>query len=416
MKKTLSNGLRVVTVPMEGVETVTAMVLVRAGTNYESKAQHGVAHFLEHMFFRGTKRRPTSFEVTKAIDEIGGRSNAMTSREYVGYYVQLRAEHTNTALDWLSDILLNSTFPKEAMEKEKGVVLEEIRMYKDSPREQIYSEWIKLLYGDQSAGRPGLGTEDMVKSFKRSDVKGYIDNHYSAQNSIVVLAGKVSDLDLEQFFGSYSKKDVETELSVQESQTEPSIALNTKETEQAHLYLGVRGVSLLDDEEWTQRVISSLLGGMMSSRLSMAIRDQLGLAYYIYAFDVTRTQYGSLIAGMGVDKNRVDTAIKTTLDNYKLLTEKLVSKEELKRSKENIKGRMALQLEDSSQQALFYGEQELLEGQILTPQEIFKEIDAVTREDVLRFSKEIFRPEGLNLAIIGPYDNEDRFKKLLNDF
>jgi len=418
-KETLSSDLRIVRVPIPDFKTAVILVLIGAGSKYEKERENGLAHFLEHMFFKGTERMPTEFDVAEKIDRVGGYINAFTDKEYVGYYAKVRSEHADIGLNWMADILINSKFDPAKIEKEKGVVLEEINMYQDTPQDHVWDLWSRVLYGDQPAGRPILGEVKNVKGFAREDILSFINNHYSSKNTVVVLAGDISSLTsskIKELFKDYKKHDPEQKEKVKESQTSPNVLLQTKDTDQAHFCLGVRGINLFDKKRQIQEIIAVILGGMMSSRLFVSLRSKHGLAYYVATHSNLYTDSGSLVTAAGVDKNRIEKGIGLVLKEYRNLAGQKVEEKELKRAKEHIKGLLSLSLESSTARASFYGKQELLKGEIETIEEIFSQIDAVTPAQVQSFSKEIFRPEGLNLALIGPYQNEVDFKKILNNF
>ena len=415
----LKNGLRLITVPMQGTKTITVLVVVGTGSKYEDKNNNGISHFLEHMFFKGTEKMPTEFDVTERIDRIGGYLNAFTDKEHVGYYTKIRSEHLDIGLEWMADILLGSKFDPAEIEREKGVVLEEINMYQDTPQDHVWDLWSKVLYGDQPAGRPILGEAENVKSFSRADIISFIGNHYSTRNTIVVLAGDVSPTaisKIEKLFENYKKSGPKEKENVREAQNTPNFLLQEKETEQTHLCLGVRGVDLFSEKRYIQKIISVILGGMMSSRLFISLRSKHGLAYYVATYSNSYTDSGYLVTAAGVDRNRTEKGIGLILDQYRDLAEKRIGEKELERAKERIKGSLSLSLESSSAQASFYGKQELLRNKIETVEEIFSQVDAVTPAQIQDFSKEIFQLEGLNMALIGPCQDEGKFKKIINNF
>lgn len=418
-KKRLDSGLRIVSVPMESLRTLVVLTLVGAGSKYEKREEAGIAHFLEHMFFKGTKKRPTELEVGETIDRVGGQINAFTSKEYVGYYAKVRSEHRDLALEWMSDILLNSKFEEEEIEREKGVVTEEINMYFDTPRDYIWDLFESLLYGDQPAGRSVLGKKETVQGFSQNDLFSYVGDHYSTRNTVLVLAGDIKPSfsnKVSKFFKDQKEKEPKGKREVEESQDEPGFKLMGKKTDQAHLSLGVRGVHYFSEDRCLQEVVAHLLGGMMSSRLFISLRSKWGLAYYVYSNSQTYTDSGYLATVAGVDKNRVEKAVSLILDEYRSLREKKVSEKELAKAKEHFKGYLSLALEKSEGRASFYGKQELLGGKMENLEAIFEKVDGIGANDVSSFCRKIFRPENLNLALIGPYREEERFKNLIKNF
>ncbi len=413
-KTTLKNGLRIITVPQKGTQAVTVLVLVGTGSKYETKEISGISHFLEHMFFKGTKKRPSPLKVIEPLDKIGGIYNAFTSEEYTGYFSKVKASHLDLALDWVSDIYLNSLLPKKEIEKERGVIIEEINMLQDHPMSYIQILWPKLLYGDQPAGWHIAGTKESVIKMNHQMLFNYRKKQYTAPNTIICVAGKINPQNAQKLVKKYFSK-IETypfikKQKVIEGQIKPNCLLQFKKTDQTHLALGVRAFNLFHPQRYDQEILGIILGGMMSSRLFVEIREKLGIAYYIKTEVSADPDTGYLTTLAGIDNKNIEQAILTILKEYKKIAQKRVPKEELKKAKECIKGKTALFLESSDVQASFYAGQELLENRILTPVEIFKKIDRVSQLDILKVAKDIFQPSKLNLALIGPFKNKERFK------
>jgi predicted Zn-dependent peptidase len=416
-KTTLKNGLRLITVPMENTKAVTILIMVKTGSKYETKEINGISHFLEHMFFKGTKKRPTTLEITETIDRVGGTYNAFTGKEYTGYWVKVDAKYLDLALDWVSDVFLNHKIEEKEIEKEKGVIIEEFNMYLDTPMTYIGDVWEMLLYGDQPAGWLTIGTKANVLRFKRKNFLEYIRNHYSSKNTVVCLAGNIKADSIENKINKYFKNirttNPKPKLEVIESQSVPQSLIYTKETDQTHLALGVRGYDLSNPKRFAQIILAKALGGFMSSRLFISVREKRGLAYYVKTYSESTTDTGYLATFAGVDNRNVEKAIKLILEEYKSLRDKKITKAELHKAKENLKGTLTLSLESSDSQASYYTGQEVLTKEIVSPEQQFKRIDKVTPDQVQAVAKEIFRPEKLNLALIGPFKDEDKFKKLL---
>jgi predicted Zn-dependent peptidase len=405
-KTTLKNGLRIITVPQQTTKALTVLVLVGTGSKYETRKTNGISHFLEHMYFKGTKKRPTFLEVAETLDEIGGVYNAFTGEEYTGYFAKVAASHFGTALDWVSDIFLNSLLPQEEMEKEKGVIIEEINMYQDHPMSYVGILWNKLLYGDQPAGWSIAGTKENVRALSRQDLSEYMKKQYVASNTIVCVAGKIDQEEavqkIEKHFSGISSSKPDSKSKVIENQKSPGCLVHFKETDQTHICFGARAFNMFNPNRYVLEVMSVILGGMMSSRLFGEIREKLGLAYYIRTEAGLDPDSGYLVTQAGIDNKNIEKATEVIFKEYQKLTQKKVPASELKKAKENIKGKATLAFESSDARASFYANQELLEGIILTPEEVFKKIDAVSADDILEVAKEIFRPERLNLALIGP--------------
>ncbi len=417
-KKTIfQNGLRLITIPQKNTQAVTVLVLVGTGSKYETKELNGISHFLEHMYFKGTKKRPSSIEVSETLDRIGGIYNAFTSEEYTGYFAKVSFSHLEVALDWVSDIFLNSTLPGKEIKKEKGVIIEEINMRYDHPMSYIQILWQKLLYGDQPAGRDIAGTKESVNNINRKKLIDYMKRQYVASNTIVCVAGRINASlvvkKIKKYFSKIKKFQSLKKPPLIEKQSEPNLLLYTKETDQAHLYLGTRAYNLFHPQKYSQKLLAVILGGMMSSRLFIKIREKMGAAYYISAESVSDPDSGYFATRAGVDNKKIEKVILAILKEYKKISQKKVPQKELKKAKDCIKGKTALLLESSDVQASFYANQELLEKKMLTPEQMFKKIDKVTPTDILKVARDIFQLQKLNLAIIGPFKNKKRFRKLL---
>ncbi len=416
-KTTLKNGLRIITVPQKNTQAVTVLVLVGTGSKYEKKENNGISHFLEHMFFKGTKRRPTSLEVVEPLDKVGGIYNAFTGTEYTGYFAKVEVSQFELALDWVSDIFLNSTLSKKEIRKEKGVIIEEINMLYDNPMSYVQTLWSKLLYGNQPAGWDIAGTKENVMKMSHQKLFDYKNRQYVAENTIISVAGKIdASVTVKKVKKCFSKIKIVQGLKkpkVFEKQTKPNFLLHYKKTDQTHLCLGVRGFNLFHPLRYSFEILGIILGGMMSSRLFIEVREKLGIAYYIKTDIEADPDTGCLVTQAGINNKNIDKAISTILKGYKKISQKKVPALELKKAKDNVKGKLALLLESSDARASFCASQELLEKKILTPKEIFAKINEVRTDDILRVAKDIFKPEKLNLALIGPHKDKSKFQRLL---
>ncbi|MDP3982239.1 MAG: pitrilysin family protein [bacterium] len=417
-KKTLQNGLRVLAVPRENTESVTVLVLVGAGVKHEEKRISGVSHFLEHMLFKGTKNLPTPLAVADVIDRVGGSCNAFTSEEHTGYYAKVDSRHTDLALEWVADIFLRSTFPSPEMKRERGVVIEEMHMQHDDPKDWIHTLWHSLLYGDQPAGWNILGTEDSVRGLSRKDILLYQQSMYVPSGTVVCVAGKVSAPEVfskvGKLFKSMGSAPLVSRSKTKEQQYTPALFLEHRETAQTHLALGVRGFALHDPRRYDLLLAATLLGGMMSSRLFTEIREKLGLAYSVGTGNEMDTDSGFFVTMAGVKNEGAEKAIRVILREYKRMTTELVSASDLRKIKEYEIGKTTLQLESSGSLAQFVATQELLEKRILTPEEVYDMIQRVTARSIQRVAREIFRNERLNLAIIGPFQDKKPFQRILH--
>ena len=416
-KAILKNNLRIITVPQASTRAVTVLVLVGTGSKYETKETNGISHFLEHMYFKGTKKRPSYLAVAESLDRIGGIYNAFTSEECTGYWAKVSSSQFDLALNWVSDIFLNSLLPNQEVKKERGVIIEEINMYYDHPINYVQILWPQLLYGDQPAGWSIAGTKENIAIISRQNLLNYMKNQYVASNTIICIAGKISEKEVikktKKAFSKVNKSGFKKKVPVVEKQNKPQSLLHFRKTDQSHICLGVRGYNLFHPQRYTQEVLGVILGGMMSSRLFIEVREKLSLAYYVKTEVETNPDTGYLVTQAGVDNNRVERAISAILKEYKKIAQTKISKEELKKAKENIKGRLALTLEASDVRASFYAIQELLERKIITPKELFKKIDKVSQNDILKVAKDIFQPKKLNLVSIGPFKDKSKINKLL---
>jgi predicted Zn-dependent peptidase len=416
-KTTLKNGLRIITVPQKEAKTATVLVLVKTGSKYEKKETSGISHFLEHMLFKGTKKRKEPKDVAEVLDKIGGDFNAFTGEECTGYHAKVDEAHFDIALDWVADIFLNSRIPAKEIEKERGVIIEEINMYKDNPMMHIDNVWKEVLYGDQPAGWDIGGTKETVSRISRGQILKYIGSQYSADNVIVCVAGKINEKKIiekiKKYFGRIEAGKAEGKPEVIEKQAGPQVLVSYKDIKQSNLALGVRGFSMFHPDRYVLDIMSVILGGMMSSRMFVEVRVKLGAAYYVRTYNSSDTDTGCLATFSGVDNNKLNKVIETILKEYRKLCTVKVPDSELKKAKDYIKGKMVLGLEASDALASFYGSQELLKNEIITIEEVFKKIDKVKSSDITRVARGIFRNDKLNLAIIGPFKNDKQFKEIL---
>jgi predicted Zn-dependent peptidase len=416
---TFKNGLRLVTVPMKNTQAVTVLVLVGTGSKYETKDVNGISHFLEHMFFKGTKKRPNALEISLALDRIGGSYSAFTDTEYTGYYAKVDGKHLDLALDWVSDIFLNSRLSQKEINKEKDVIIEEINMYLDTPMRCIGDIWNELLYGDQPAGWNVAGTKSTVKKMQRDDFVSYLENYYSATNTVVVIAGQIDNLKkikdkVWRYFERINTKETESRKKVEIDQNESRILIKHKKTDQTHIELGVRTYDMFHKDKYVLGVLETIFSGGMSSRMWTSVREKKGLAYYVWAIAYSDLDSGYLAVRAGVNNEKIDEAIKEILNQYRIIKNRKVPAEELRKVKDFLRGQAILGMESSDAQASFYADQELFHNKILTLEEKLAKIEAVTAEDIQRVAKDIFRPEKLNLALIGPFKDKKRFENLLD--
>jgi len=413
-RQSLSNGLRVLTAPMPQAQSVSCFVMLAAGSRYETPETNGIAHFAEHMFFKGTERRPTARDIAGEIDSIGGEFNAFTGKEYTGYYVRCAAETRDTALDVLVDMLRNSRFDTDEIEREKGVIIEEMNMYFDTPRDFIGGVYETLLYGDQPLGWDIIGRKETVRGATQQTFLDYTSTWYRPQRIVVGVGGKLGEglhEKLEELLGSLQPAETPTPAPW-EPVSNGRVQVHTKQSDQAHLVLGVRSRPLVDPDRYVLQLLATVLGGGMSSRLFTEVRERRGLAYYVFGTNHAYTDAGSLYAQSGVDIKRIDDAVSTIVEQFRLLASEPVPADELEKARNFTKGRFVLQLESPHGTIMFGLRREVLEGRAEEPQAVLDALDAVTAEDLQRVAQEIVH-DGPYLAVIGPFDDPDRFEQLL---
>ncbi|OGZ68564.1 MAG: hypothetical protein A3D44_01280 [Candidatus Staskawiczbacteria bacterium RIFCSPHIGHO2_02_FULL_42_22] len=411
-KKVLNNGLRVVVVPVKNAKSVTVLILVGTGSKYETKDINGISHFLEHLFFKGTKKRPTTLKISETLDMIGGAYNAFTSKEVTGFWAKVDKKHTDVALDWISDMFLNSKFEAAEIEKEKGVVIEELNMYLDMPSSYVSELFEDLLYGDQPAGWRIVGEKEHILAFNRQKVMGYYQSHYSSKNTVVCVAGDVNKKQVEQkintYFSLVGHVRVPPKAVAREEQAAAQILVHHKKTDQTHFCLGVRAFNMFDKRKYALSLLSIILGGNMSSRLFISVRERNSLAYYIHTSVDTTTDTGYLVTQAGIKNECLHKAVELILKEYRDLKHVIITPRELKKAKDYVRGSMSLSLDATDAQASFYASQEVMEGNMISPEEKLKMIDRVTVKDIKKLAEEIFQSEKLNLAVIGPIEESEK--------
>jgi len=416
--KTLENGLQIITIPMPSNQTATVMVLVETGSDYENKDKNGISHFLEHMCFKGTEKR-TVFEITEELDSLGAYSNAMTWKEFTGYYAKAHNKSFDEMLDIVADVYLNSTFPESEIKKEKGVIIEEINMYEDAPQRKVWDVLFDVMYGDQPAGWTVLGPKKNIRSISRKDFLKYKEEHYVAGATTVVVAGKINPKDVEKkvalAFKNISKSKKSKKKKVKISQKDPKVKIHPKKTDQAHFILGFHGPDMFDKDKVVTDVLSTVIGKGMSSRLFKKMRDELGLCYYIKAGQQNFTDYGQFLVYAGVAKNRLEEALEAIIAELNLIKHEPVSDKELKKAKEYLLGNTAMAVESSDSIAEWFGFQALHKDDIKTPEEYYKLVKEVNSDDIKRVAKKLFINKKANLAVVSdlPKSNQRKLKKLL---
>ena len=413
----LSNGLRVLTAPLGHAQSVACYIMLAAGSRYERAENRGIAHFAEHMFFKGTERRPTARDLSMEVDRIGGEFNAFTSKEYTGYYIRCAGEKRDTALDVLVDMIRNSKFESEEVEREKGVIIEEMNMYFDTPRDYVGSVYEELLFGSNPLGWETLGTRETVQAATRDTFLDYIGEWYTPPRIVVGVMGAVGDglqEKLEELLGDVSGNGHDGPAPAEiDRSPEPRVRIHHKDSDQAAVCLGVPSYPLGHPDRYALQLVGTVLGTGMSSRLFLEVRERRGLAYYVYALNDSYTDAGTLVAQGGVDLKRAPEAVEVIAAEFRKMADEPVPADELEKARALAKGRFVLQTESPNGLALFGLRREVLEGRVTEPEDVLKGLDAVTVEDVQRVAQDVIGGSGLRLALIGPFEDESVFTKLL---
>jgi predicted Zn-dependent peptidase len=414
----LKNGLRLIVAPQQSTQAATVLVVLPVGSRYERPDINGVSHFVEHLLFKGTEKRPTTLDISRELDAIGAEYNAFTSKDHTGYYIKLASAKLELAFDILSDMLLNSTFPEAEINKERGVIVEEINMYDDNPLMLIDSLLEQAMFRNHPLGWNIAGPKKVIQTVSREKILAYKNAHYAPSNMVLAVTGNVKTAQVQKlatkYFNANTKKIAKIAYSpVKIQQKSPSVIVKEKATEQVQVCLGMPSYPMGHKDLPALSLLSVILGGNMSSRLFVSVREERGLAYFVRASADAYQDTGVFAIQAGLDKSRVDQAITLILAELKKVVDGGVTAKELADAKEFIYGKMVLALEDSEHVADWYAKQLALQNKTATPEERMKKIKAVKLADVQRVAKAIIRPETLNLAVIGPFKDIGRFKKLL---
>ncbi len=416
-KLTFKNGLRLVLASQPASPATTVLVLVAAGSEYETKKINGISHFLEHLMFKGTAKRPKPGMISRELDALGAEYNAFTGQEYTGYWAKVERRKTLKILELVSDLYLNPIFNPEEIEKERGVVIEEINMYEDTPMRRVQEFFTSLLYGDQPAGWDIAGEKSVIRTLERKDFERYRARRYLAPATVVVVSGAFDEKKVTKavhaLFDGLKRTPVLKKPKTTESQQRPQVFVKFKESDQSHLVVGTRAIDIFDTRRYALELLSHVLGGGMSSRLFHRIREELGAAYYIRSFADLSLDHGYLSVSAGVDHRKIEIVIHAILDELTRLRRDLVPADELRKSKDHMIGNFVLSLETSDQLANFYGGQEVLLRAVKDPKAVIAKVEAVSAEEIRAVARSFFTDNRLNLAVIGPYKKAAPFKKLL---
>jgi len=416
-KKIFPNGVRYIAVPMSESPTATVMVLVEAGSKYETKKINGVSHFLEHFLFKGTTKRPKPADISRELDCLGAQYNAFTGQESTAYFAKARKDKADKIVEIISDMYLNPKLPADEISKERGVIIQEINMYEDEPMRHAQDLFLELLYGDQPAGWNIAGTKKSVAGLNREHLADYRKKHYVAEATTVVVSGSFDETKMEKsigkIFGKMSEAKKPGKVSVTEAQKAPAILVKHKETDQTHLVIGARAFDTFSPQVPCLKLLGVILGGGMSSRLFQKLRDELGLCYYVSASSDLYTDHGVFTVSAGVATEKVSSAITAILEELRGLADSPPPASELRKAKDFLIGNFYLSLESSDELAQFVGLQEVLRKPLKTPEQIAEEIEKVTALEIQNLARQIFTPQNLNLALIGPFKDDKQFLPLL---
>ncbi len=409
----LKNGMRVLTVPLPQSETVTVLTLVNTGSDYELPFEAGISHFLEHMCFKGTTKRPSAHNILMELDNLGAETNAFTDHEITGYYAKGDAKHWKKFVDIIADVYLNSTFPKDEIEKEKGVIIEEINMYEDMPQNVIAERFEKFMYGNNPVGLPIIGNKESVMSFTRDNFVEYHNRQYNPGNTVIIIAGPVKNTDVNKevekyfkdFTGGNPTAGGKKIKKVKFEKTKNKILNINKDTDQVHAIIGFAGYPKGDTKNKKARLLAGVLGQGMSSRLFQLLREELGVCYYVSAGQSLRTHSGRFLISSGITKDKVDMVIGKILGECRKIKIEKISKIELQKVKNYLIGMSKLGLESSDARAYFYGSQLLLDKDVKTIDQKIKEIESIKETDIANIAKDIFNVDNLYIGLIGPSDS-----------
>lgn len=415
---TLKNGLRIILAPMRDAEAASVVVMTGTGSRYENEKENGLAHFLEHMFFKGTKKRPNAKKISEELDGVGAVYNAFTSKDRTAYYAKVSAKHIDTALDVISDIFLNSKLPQKEITKERGAIIQEIDMYEDMPMRSVDNVFDALIFGsDHSLGRTILGPKENIRAFTRKDFATYHARNYNAKNTVVAIAGAFSEAKvlakIRKDFGKLREGTAPTCAPFASQQNRPRVAIKEKKTDQTQLMVGVPAYPFLHKDEYPLIVLTTILGGGMSSRLFLEVREKRGLAYSVHAWTDKYPDTGYLVVQAGVEHAKLEKATTTILDEFKKMKRVKVGAAELAKAKSYLQGTMTLALETSDEVATNAASSLISVGKIRTLEEKRAAIQKVTAADVQRVARDILKTEKLNLAVIGPHTNAGKLRAIL---
>ncbi|MBO0683051.1 MAG: insulinase family protein [Candidatus Dormibacteraeota bacterium] len=411
-RQQLPGGARLLTASLPDRASVSLVLMFRVGSRFEDDRIGGISHFIEHLFFKGTRRRPTAKAIAEAIEGVGGGMNASTDKEVTVYWCRVPAERLDLAVDVLCDIVSDSQLAPSDVERERMVILEELKMYLDQPQDYVHSLFERIMFPDHPLGRDIIGTMESVSGTSREDLAEYVGRHYRQSNLVVGLAGAVepdgSARLIESRLGLPDSANG-TELAAPSGLDHPTVFLHRKDTEQAHICLGTRAVSYLDPDRYAVDLLNTVLGEGMSSRLFLEIREKRGLAYDVHSYSNKHVDGGYFALYMGVDPKKAEEAVEAAQEELRKISEELVPEEELTKAKELTKGRLRLGLESTNALASWLCQQELLMGRLRTVEEVVETVEAIDAETLRQVARRVLQ-QPTQLAVIGPFKSDTPFK------
>lgn len=422
MTTTLKNGLRVLLAPSDGSQTVTVLVLVRVGSRYENKILSGASHFIEHLLFKGTKKRPTAQHISRALDALGAEFNAFTDKHLTGYYVKVDRSALSLALDILSDMIFASKFDAAELKRERTVVIEEINMYRDTPMRHVEDLLEEAMFVGNTLGWNIAGTPKSMTDMPRKEILDYYSEYYQPSNMLLVVAGNLdanTNVQVERAFGKTSVGDRELAPFVpflEKSRLEhaPYVRIQSKKTEQIQIAIGFPSSGIDDPRNFGLSLLSIILGGNMSSRLFVQVRERRGLAYSVHASNSSYDDVGVFSIRAGIDKRRLALAMNTIFGELRKVVRTNVTTQELKDAKTFLHGQISIRMEDTFHRAEWFAKQEMFKKKMLTPEQYMKQIDALTALDLKRVAKEVLDFSRMSIAVVGPYRDRADFLRKAN--
>lgn len=416
-KIVLNNGLRLILAPDDSKQVLTALVVFGVGSRYETESEAGISHVLEHMVYKGTKKRQTPLEIAEYIENIGGEHNAFTAKEYTGFYAKTASKYLSEVIDFLSDLLVGPLLREEDLIKEKPVIIQEIDMYEDLPMEVAANKFESALFGDNALGRDIIGYRQSIESLSRNNLIKFRDLHYCGSNCVIVLAGNFDGKDEKEIIGlveskfifSKNQNSVVPEIELNQKQ---SVALIKRKTEQSHLVIGFRGPSSKSDDKYKLKMLALILGGSMSSRMFTEIREKRSLAYAVRSGAATYLDTGLIDTYAGVPHQRVIEAVEAIMEQYQRI-KKDITNSEVKKAKEIIYGKKLISLEDTSEVALHYAMAELLGADLISPSELIRIYQDITLDQLIEAAGKYLKEDNLALSYVGPESLEQKINQYL---